>query len=504
MPARAWESCWYGCAAAARRRASRRGTVPFLLRQKLGQSPGNCRPALAGVAVVVLSAALVVEGPAVLGRASKSFGYRLQYWQSTLEMIADHPWVGCGPGNFQDAYTQYKLPEASEEIADPHNFLLEIWATAGTPAALAFLAVLGCFAAGFRVQGSGVRKEPEAGQVGGESLTASLQSAISNQQSTISNLKSEISDPPSDAWLHVLGGGVLGFLLSIPLGILSAAPPSGAAVLIGLPLAVATVALLFGWIREGRLPRWLPGVCVVAILIALLAVGGVAMPSVAATFWLLLALGLEGRRQQFLPTAAAWAVLAGFLALAGLCYSTAYEPVLHCQAELRLAEHQPTRAVEHLDAAAAADPLAAEPWRQLASIEFETWSQRPDDATFERFTQAQEKALELAPKSSDLWMSVGDWQLRAFSINHRRGKGLASEKNIQSAIEAYRRASQLYPNSALCHAKLAEAYLAATDRAAFGREAEIALRLDGITPHKDKKLPSPLRNRLSHELKRID
>ena len=61
-------------------------------------------------------------------------------------MIADHPWPGCGPGNFQEVYTEYKLPKASEEIADPHNFLLEIWATAGTPAALAFLGVLGCFA----------------------------------------------------------------------------------------------------------------------------------------------------------------------------------------------------------------------------------------------------------------------------------------------------------------------------------------------------------------------
>ncbi len=26
-------------------------------------------------------------------------------------MIADHPWLGCGPGNFQEVYTQYKLPE---------------------------------------------------------------------------------------------------------------------------------------------------------------------------------------------------------------------------------------------------------------------------------------------------------------------------------------------------------------------------------------------------------
>ena len=51
--------------------------------------------------------------------------------------------------------------------------------------------------------------------------------------------------------------------------------------------------------------------------------------------------GLEGRGQRFLPTSAAWAGLAGLLALAVACYGTAYEPVLHCQAELQLAEHQP-------------------------------------------------------------------------------------------------------------------------------------------------------------------
>ena len=418
-------------------------------------------------------------------------------------MIADHPWLGCGPGNFQDTYTQYKLPEASEEIADPHNFLLEIWATAGTPAVLAFLAVLGCFFVGIRGQGSGVRTEGERGERRGEreSSTGTFNAtAASNSKS--SNPQSPIPNPSCDAWLHVLGGGVLGFLLSIPLGILSAAPPSPAALLIGLPLAAATVALMFGWIREGRLPRWLPGVCVVAILIALLAAGGIAMPSVAATFWLLLALGLEGRRQHLLRASTAWAALAGLLVMAGVCYSTAYEPVLHCQAELRMAEQQPTRAVAHLEAAAAADLLSAEPWRQLASIEFETWARQPDEAAFRHFTHDIEKAVERAPHSADLWMTVGDWQYRAFSINHRRGKRLASEENVQAAIGAYSRAVQLYPNSAMCHARLAEAYLAAADRAAFGREAETALRLDRITPHKDKKLPLQLRARLSDELKR--
>ena len=47
-------------------------------------------------------------------------------------------------------------------MADPHNFLLEIWATAGTPAALAFLAVLGCFAI------EGGRRKVEGGADGGQ------------------------------------------------------------------------------------------------------------------------------------------------------------------------------------------------------------------------------------------------------------------------------------------------------------------------------------------------
>ena len=61
-------------------------------------------------------------------------------------MIADHPLLGVGPGNFQDFYTRYKIPQASEEPVDPHNFLVEIAATAGVPAMLLFVAALLLFA----------------------------------------------------------------------------------------------------------------------------------------------------------------------------------------------------------------------------------------------------------------------------------------------------------------------------------------------------------------------
>ena len=90
----------------------------------------------ASVVVVVVTASVVgALDREMLTEAGKSLGYRLQSWQATWAMICDRPWFGCGPGQFQGYYTQYKLPEASETVADPHNFLLEIWATAGTPAA---------------------------------------------------------------------------------------------------------------------------------------------------------------------------------------------------------------------------------------------------------------------------------------------------------------------------------------------------------------------------------
>src|SRR5262249_3288045 len=85
---------------------------------------------VAAVLAVLIGAGLATGGldVQVLTEAKKSLGYRLEYWQTTLAMIGRHPWLGVGPGNFQEFYTQFKLPEASEEVRDPHNFLLEVWA----------------------------------------------------------------------------------------------------------------------------------------------------------------------------------------------------------------------------------------------------------------------------------------------------------------------------------------------------------------------------------------
>ena len=304
-----------------------------------------------------------------------------------------------------------------------------------------------------------------------------------------------------------------GFLLSLPLGMLSAAPPDATkislghfvhiyvatVVLIGLPLAGIAVALLFGWIRDGRMPRLLPALGVAVLLVDLLAAGGIGLPSVAGSLWLLMALGLAYQRPRMLRPIYAWTALAVVLALAITCYYTAYSPVLACQAQLRMSETQPSQMVAHLEAAAAADPWAVEPWRRLAAVEFGAWRQSPNSETYDRFERAANNLTRLAPNSAATWAAVGDWYFQAASTTDRSGRRLVPGA-LKKAVEAYRRTVELYPNSALNRANLAEAYLAAGDVEAFRREAKVALRLDHITPHVDKKLPATLRAQLNHEL----
>ena len=103
--------------------------------------------AAAGAVAIMAAMAIYFRGldVQVLSEAPKAVLYRLEYWQATARIIRDYPLFGCGPGNFQEVYAAYKLPQASETVADPHNIFLELWATAGTPAVLLLLGLMVAF-----------------------------------------------------------------------------------------------------------------------------------------------------------------------------------------------------------------------------------------------------------------------------------------------------------------------------------------------------------------------
>jgi hypothetical protein len=275
-------------------------------------------------------------------------------------------------------------------------------------------------------------------------------------------------------------------------------PPGVTAVLLGLPLATGCVALLAGWVYQGRLPAVLPAIGVGVLLVNLLAAGGIGFPGVAGSLWLLMALGLNtaqaDRPPRTLPRIAAVAPLTLVLVMSVACYVALCVRVLPCRgrmlaAQRELAEGNVPLAEADLRAAAKADPLAVGPPRQLAAIAFEAWRRDRSPGRFEQFERHNAAALELAPNSSRAWLASGDLYREAYAVAGRKA-------DIQEAVEAYTRAVELYPNSGLYRAKLAFAHQAAGQPEAFRREADRALRLDEQTPHADKKLKPEIRRRL--------
>jgi len=427
---------------------------------------------LALIVIVVVVMVAVVVGLThldLVSAAVKSLEYRVEYWRSTFHMIAENPWFGCGPGNFQDTYTRYKLPQASEEVADPHNFILEIWSTSGTPAMLAMLAVLGYFA--WSVYRGCGREFNET---------------------------SPNNDNGSYPTNFVYAGAAVGFLLAWPLSLVSAVPSSTVVFVLGMPLAVASIVLLDAWVKFGRMLTWLPTIGIVVLLVNLLGAGGIGFPGVAGTLWLLLAIRLNMDEVEncqgcepglVVPRYAAFAGFVTVVVLAIACYNSGYRPVLRCQTLLRQASRQPSQSELVLRAATVADPLSAKPWDRLAWLEFSKWQQTKGSYHIKRFEVFNRNALKLAPSSSALQLVTGDRYLTFYSETHR-------PEFAECSVEAYTKAVELYPNNGLWHAKLAVAFRAIGKQAEFEREADFALRLDELTPHADKKLPEELRQNL--------
>ncbi len=413
---------------------------------------------LAGALVIgLLIAAAIGVGALdreVLSEAGKSLGYRLQYWQATCAMIADHPWFGCGPGQFQGYYTQYMLPEASETVADPHNFLLEVCATAGLPGGLALLLAIAIVA--WHVM------RPAAARLGQDDAPAHF----------------------------VYVGAAGGFLLAWALGPLATVPLGLAAFAGGSASAALAVAALEPWVRRGTLTAGVLAIAGGALLVNLLAGGGINFAGVAGSLWLLAALCLAStERRRPLPVTGAAALLVTAAALGVGFYVTAYAQALACNAELDLADVDASHAEAHLQAAAAADPQNAEPLKRLAMLQWEYWRQRPSPAAFERWVATIDEAARLDPHAAPLAELKGDICLEVYRHTHE-------PEPLALAVEAYRRAVALYPNSGILHAKLAVALAEAGEGHEAAGEARMALHLDEATPHADQKLPTELLERL--------
>ncbi len=132
---------WLGAAAGA-----------VLLSARLEQR----RMVLAGLLVATALGAGFIASPwgqpvrnRILYRTADPGGLaRIPMWRDSLQLVAAHPLLGAGPDTFQISFPRYESIEMAQRSPDsyvesPHNVILDYWTTAGLPAVLAFLALMG-------------------------------------------------------------------------------------------------------------------------------------------------------------------------------------------------------------------------------------------------------------------------------------------------------------------------------------------------------------------------
>jgi O-antigen ligase len=207
----------------------------------------------------------------VLGKDPGTVSQRVYYWTATATIIREHPWLGVGPGNFATAYTPIMDPRAGETIKDPHNFLLEIWATSGLFAVLALLATLALFFV--------------------PAIRALIRPVPSPTQPPSTP---ERQGPAPLRWEYYVGG-MIGILLGF---ILRAGDQPSSELLWEAVAAGIRAVVWFGafgllelvpWTARSRALVLTAGAA--ALLLNLCVSGGIGFPSVAGPLWAVIALG---------------------------------------------------------------------------------------------------------------------------------------------------------------------------------------------------------------------
>ena len=435
------------------------------------------------VVLVVVAAATGGLDQWVVSESTKSLRYRFEYWTSTWQMLMDRPrnWLlGVGPGNFRQNYLPFKLPQSSEEIADPHNLVLDVWSNGGL---LALAGVIGIGFAGLRPFWIAIKAGDSPSRRKGD------------PQQTAFGV------PPT--WGDgILAGGLLGHLLVWSLGL-------GAEETLGL--------LLAGWLLVVVACRPLfchastPVVCAAAfaaLFVHLLGAGGIGMPAISQMLLFLLVLAAlreagGGWTWNLSTRPARLVIVLVGLALFVGCWFTGWAPSLEVRSKVAdgvdalLEKGNYSKAEREFVHAADADRWSSIPYERLAELAYQRWlasdPERPDE--FQRSVDWQQQAIARNPRHAGGWRMLGEIYIARF-------KRTRQQADATAAAEAMRQVVILYPNHALSQSILAEA-LALEGRQDEARQAaRRGLELDAINDragHIDKRL-SQDRLKLMHEL----
>lgn len=316
---------------------------------------------IAGAGAVICTVAMIAwrlaSNTEWVGQAPASLEVRLRYWIASIKMVGQSPWFGVGPGQFKSRYEMFRAEVSTEQIADPHNWFWQIATTGGLIAA--FISIVLAIAIVRRVRDGAVLGWP-AVQLRPSALYVGAAIAV------------------VFIWI---GGAVIGYL-----------PTTDAAVL-GTLAGLAVMWLALRSERENggddsfamaTSTQWIAGYAALAMIIHLMAAGGLIVPGIAIPFWVLIAIATTPTSAQAKDDApmnfSSALSVRGRFAIGGIAalillawYMSAIRPVELANAakgrfQAAWEQGRVGEAESALRQAAAADRWDAEPVMQLAAV----------------------------------------------------------------------------------------------------------------------------------------
>jgi hypothetical protein len=470
--------------------------VPLARRARQGvTSPINFRwssrtllfaPCLVGVLLAAAGWGLSQTGGfdrQVLTEAAKSFSYRWQYWTGAARLIGESPLLGVGLGQFREHYLRVKLPEASEEIADPHNLLLDVWVHGGLCAVAGLLGLLIAVVVRRPQPGSSESRASRHSELPGcgETANGSVEKCVF------------LSGLAAFALAFAANFGLQGvwddryFVLAVAwVGFWSLLRPVA-----GLPEGGALAALL-------------------ALTVHLLGAGGLGMPAVVQAAWVWLALGMShapaaGTESLWKRRVAATLFAAVGLVIAGPLWQPVLRAERHLQrGDLAAQRGNPSEASTEYLLAKHADRWNPTPLSRLAGQSVHSWQRMTTaDANYTAsdrspFSDALTALLEAEhrhPQSTDfphqravLWLALSE----------RSGDAVHARNAAEILAECVAR----YPTNSEYLAAWSRAAGLAGDAATATQAARRALDQDDLNQrlgHVDRVLPKETRQSLERQ-----
>ncbi len=320
--------------------------------------------------------------------------------------------------------------------------------------------------------------------------------------------------PPGAGWLLASAGS--GWVLASLVGQLDPFKEFDRWLILGSAWLLAVAFGLPLWRRSTIDAAW-PGAAALAVIVNLLAAGGIGIPAVALALWTTIALGLNlrqdrgcgrlrvgGGRLPAFGLALIWAALLGTFAGAILPFWKSERAIEDVQDALGARPPRFEQAEAACDRACQADRYSTRPWLYAAHLHYLEWiarGARPDDRRWRMVLVDLGKATD-PPRNPNAWAlhrerAMVTRELLGRLPTLKPGELMAIRASV---VEATRKATLLYPNNASLHAELADASATIGVFPDAAHEAREALRLDDLMPHRDRKLPKAMRRWLVKQL----